>query len=360
MPLEQVAVFVEMYPAKCENCWVALPQTRDDNAERYQVTEVPPIVPHTTEYRRNAVKCTCCGFTTQAKLGAVPLSPFGPRLMALIGLFVGTYHLSRRRTGELLHDVLGVKISLGALSAIEARVSDAVASSWAQIWAKVTAAAVKHTDATSWLHRHASLAVGCCLFVRDRLQNSAQRQCRPRAPTLRRLHGHSGQRQSHRLFVWHMANRQICWSHLLRKFVSFSERDGPMRELGEELIDYAALVFRYWHAFKDGKLDRAALVLKMAPVRLQFEACLKRAVAAKLSELSGSCDDILHHSAALWTFVDQLGVEPTSRVGDRRGGVQAALGCIRRFRLRARVELAITPSPAPASSNRTGGFPASD
>ena len=201
VPLEQVAVFVEMYPAKCENCWVALPQTRDDNAERYQVTEVPPIVPHTTEYRRNAVKCTCCGFTTQAKLGAVPLSPFGPRLMALIGLFVGTYHLSRRRTGELLHDVLGVKISLGALSAIEARVSDAVASSWAQIWAKVTAAAVKHTDATSWLHRHASLAVGCCLFVRDRLQNSAQRQCRPRAPTLRRLHGHSGQRQSHRLFV---------------------------------------------------------------------------------------------------------------------------------------------------------------
>ena len=53
------------------------------------------------------------------------------------------------------------------------------------------------------------------------------------------------------------------------------------------------------------------------------------------------------------------GVEPTSRVGDRRGGVQAALGCLRRFRLRARVERAITPSPAPASSNRTGGFPAS-
>ena len=41
VPVEQVAVFVEMYPVKCENCWVALPQTRDNNAERYQVTEVP-------------------------------------------------------------------------------------------------------------------------------------------------------------------------------------------------------------------------------------------------------------------------------------------------------------------------------
>ena len=48
-----------------------------------------------------------------------------------------------------------------------------------------------------------------------------------------------------------------------------------------------------------------------------------------------------------------------SRVGDRRGGVQAALGRIRRFRLRARVGCAIAPFPAPATSNRTGGFPAS-
>jgi hypothetical protein len=39
--------------------------------------------------------------------------------------------------------------------------------------------------------------------------------------------------------------------------------------------------------------------------------------------------------------------------------VQAALGRFRRFRLRARLERTITPSPAPATSNRTGGFPAS-
>ena len=62
---------------------------------------------------------------------------------------------------------------------------------------------------------------------------------------------------------------------------------------------------------------------------------------------------------ALSRFLDDGRLPIHSRVGDRRGGVQAALGCVRRFRLRARVERAITPSPAPASSNRTGGFPAS-
>src|SRR5438128_1359337 len=29
------------------------------------------------------------------------------------------------------------------------------------------------------------------------------------------------------LTFWAMEARQICWAHLLRKFVSFSERDGP-------------------------------------------------------------------------------------------------------------------------------------
>jgi transposase len=62
---------------------------------------------------------------------------------------------------------------------------------------------------------------------------------------------------------------------------------------------------------------------------------------------------------ALCRFLDDGRLPMTSRVGGRRGGVQAALGCVRRFQLRARVGSAIAPSPAPATSNRTGGFPAS-
>ena len=67
----------------------------------------------------------------------------------------------------------------------------------------------------------------------------------------------------------------------------------------------------------------------------------------------------LKHWSKLTLFLRVPGAPLDSRVGGRRGGVQAALGRIRRFRLRARVERAITPSPAPATSNRTGGFPAS-
>jgi hypothetical protein len=53
-----------------------------------------------------------------------------------------------------------------------------------------------------------------------------------------------------------MERRQICWAHLIRKFVSFSERDGPAGAFGRQLLDYAGIVFDYWHDYKAGKLDR--------------------------------------------------------------------------------------------------------
>jgi transposase len=34
-----------------------------------------------------------------------------------------------------------------------------------------------------------------------------------------------------------MERRQICCAHLIRKFVSFSERDGPAGTFGKQLLD---------------------------------------------------------------------------------------------------------------------------
>jgi transposase len=44
---------------------------------------------------------------------------------------------------------------------------------------------------------------------------------------------------------------------------------------------------------------------------------LEDAVLADVSGLSGSCADILEHRQALWTFVDQAGVEPTNNHAER-------------------------------------------
>lgn len=151
LPESEVDNFEDYYPEQCESCWAPLPKIPDLHATRFQVTEVPPIVPHTTEHRCHSVTCSC-GYTTRASYGPeVPSSPFGPRLMSIIGLLTGVYHVSRRRTVTLLRDMLGVRISLGAVSAVEARVSEAVKPGVDEAWTHVGDAPVKHTDGTGWM-----------------------------------------------------------------------------------------------------------------------------------------------------------------------------------------------------------------
>jgi transposase len=238
--------------------------------------------------------------------------------MALIGLLTGVYHLSRRRAVTLLSDVLGVRVSLGAVSAVEERVATAIQPAVDETWTRVDDTAVKHADATSWLQggklRSLWTIATKMVTVFKILANGS-------ALTVKPIFGDcKGILVSDRATVfsfWSMSYRQICWAHLLRKYVSFSERDGPARKLGQELLDYTALMFNYWHDVRAGKLDRATFRAWMAPVRLQVEACLARAVVANLKEVSGACADILEHRAALWTFVDRDDVEPTNNHAER-------------------------------------------
>lgn len=114
-----------------------------------------------------------------------------------------------------------------------------------------------------------------------------------------------------------MTLRQICWAHLLRLFVGFSQRAGPVGTFGRELLDHAAMVFEYWRGFIDDTLSRDELRRWLEPVRRRFEALLHRIVATGLRGLSGSCATLLAHLPALWTFADVPGVEPTNNLAER-------------------------------------------
>jgi transposase len=196
---------------------------------------------------------------------------------------------------------------------VEARVSVAVQPAVETAWERVRQAEVKHTDGTSWFQSGLSCAlwtIATAAATVFKIVADGSKQ------TLQPLYGAlSGILVSDRakaLNFWVMEQRQICWAHLLRKFVSFAERDGPAGAVGRELLDYTALVFEYWHDYRDGMLTRERFVAWMVPVRLQVQAALERAVDAQLGHVSGSCADILAHTAALWTFVDRDGVPPTN------------------------------------------------
>jgi transposase len=321
LPPEQVDDIVDLYPAECESCWEPLPEVPDALARRHQLTELKPLAAHTTEWRRHAVVCPCCGFKTRAKYDpdVIPRFSFGPRLMAVVSLLTGVYHLSRRQTVRLLRELLGVRMSLGSVSAIERRVGDAVEPAVDEALEVALAAAVKHADGTTWLRAGVTLSLWVlattAVTVFKVLANGQKDTLRDEL--FGRVRGILVSDRATALKFWAMARRQVCWAHLARKFISFSERDGPAGKLGEELLEYTGLLFEYWSQLREGRLSRATFVERMAPVRRQLEAVLERAAATKIRGVAGSCADILEHREALWTFVERAGVEPTNNHAER-------------------------------------------
>ena len=321
LPPEQVDEVIDLFPRECESCWEPLPQIPDEFARRYQLTDLRPLAVHTTEWRRHAVVCPCCGYRTRAQYdpNVIPRFAFGPRLMAVVALLTGVYHLSRRQTVRLLGELLGVRMSLGSVSAIERRVSAAVEPAVDEAMESARAAAVKHADGTSWLLSGALLSlwvVATAAVTVFRVLPNGQ------ATTLRddlfgRVRGILVSDRATALKFWAMDHRQVCWAHLIRKFVKYSERAGPAGKAGEELLEYTGVMFEYWSQFRAGQLSREALVERMVPVRSQVEALLKRLVKAETDGVSGSCADILEHRQALWTFIDRPGVEPTNNHAER-------------------------------------------
>jgi len=312
---DKVHEFVHLFPETCEGCAACLPEAKDSDPRRYQLFEWRVGGVHITEFQRHEVVCERCGHLTCAQYDAelIPSSPFGPRLIAVVAMLTGVYHLSRRRTQQLMGELFGITISLGALSAMEARASNALESAVDEAQAEVESAPVKHADATTWLLAGLTMSLWTLATAKATVykifSNGRRKTIRPWFGTL------VGILVSDRATVfdfWAMALRQICHAHLIRKFVAFSQRDGPAGTIGRELLDLSALVFEYWHGFKAGHLTRAELKKWMLPIQRQFEAVLERAVAADIPRLSGACTDILAHRQALWTFVTHEGVEPTN------------------------------------------------
>jgi transposase len=259
--------------------------------------------------------------------------------MALIGLLTGDYNMSRRRAVTLLSDVLGIEISLGALSEAEERVSDAVAAPVAEVREHVADQPIKHSDATGWrqngeartLWTIASAAATAFFITPDgsmvRLRG-----------LFAKIKGILVSDRGTQFGFWSMDKRQICWAHLIRRFVGFAARSGPAGELGKNLLLCAQTLMHFWHQARDGTLPRATFQRIVESLSTVIERHLEAGARLGIRGVSGSCADILEHREALWTFARVPGVEPTNNHAERElrtfvlwrkrsFGSQSARGC---------------------------------
>ena len=318
-PATQVDEVIDLYPDYCDVCQQVSPHKKCQNPFRHQLFELHAQGGgrHITERRYHSYRCDC-GAWLSASRETMPKSWFGPRLSSVISSLTGKHHQSRREVVMMLDEVFGIHVSLGSVSNIEGRMSQALEEPSSEAMQSVESAKVKHVDETSWIRDFsrcsvwvmAKATVSVFRIVADGTRESLR-------SVFRKQKGILVSDRATVFLYWAMGRRQVCWSHLLRAFVGFSERDGPAAALGHELCEYAELVFIYWRQYQHSMIERADFVRLVEAVRDAMKPCLERAVRAGIEEMSGACANMLEHWEAMWTFIKVAGVEPTNNHAER-------------------------------------------
>jgi len=316
--VEDPDAIVVCKPSRCDGCGGRLSGC-DPEPSRHQVTDLPPVRPHVTEYRTHKVACADCGWVTRGAWPAgVDGRAFGPRVTAMVAWLAGSFGLSHRDIVDLLEDGFGVTMAVGSVAACERAASGAVRAPVEALASAIEAAPVAHADETGWRHQNerawlwvAVTEVGTLFVEHDERSHVASRALLGNA--------FDGYLVSDRWSAYEgyaLGRRQVCWAHLARQFAAMSEAPGEMGVVGAALCEQTDALFHVWHRFERERLGRATLSRWLAPVRAEVLARLTR--GAELGHaLRGRCREILRLAEALFTFVAVEGIGPTNNIAER-------------------------------------------
>ncbi len=147
IPTDQADKVIPVKPDHCEKCSRKL-NGKDSAPRRHQVVEIE-FRKRVTEYQQHTLGCVC-GHRTTAPLPAEAASCFGVHLESVAALLTGAYHLSKRSAQEILRDLFGVEMSLGALSGCEEKVGTLLQAPVKEAHEWVQNQATAHADETGW------------------------------------------------------------------------------------------------------------------------------------------------------------------------------------------------------------------
>jgi transposase len=319
VPPEQVDQIVDATPTACGQCGHLL-LGLDPAPARHQVTEVPPVRPVVTEYRRHTLSCPDCGTATTADWpAAMPAGSFGPRVAATVAYLTGRCGVSQRDTQELLATLYQVEVGLGSIAALEAQVSAALTAPVAEAQTFVQEQPVVNADETSWAEqtRRCWLWTAVSALVTVFLLRPSRSGARAKELLGADYGGVVGSDRYSGYSWLATAQRQVCWAHLLRDFTAVAERGGASKALGTAGLDVAKRLFARWYQLREGTLDRATFTLLVAPLQAELHALLETGLIISHAKTRHLCENLLAIEPALWTFVTVSGVEPTNNSAER-------------------------------------------
>jgi transposase len=335
VPVAEVSAINVVLPKRCGHCGGNLPQkpnqvTTEGEPRRHQVTEVPPVKAHITEYQFPPVVCGDCGKTTRAPLPEEIAGHFGPQLTALIAYGTVVCRLPRRLVEAMLADVLGIEISLGSSQKAWEEVSRAVAQPVQQLQKQLPREAVLNVDETGWRTNGDKRWIWALVAQQFVFYVVASTRG---AEVLVSLLGavFRGILCNDRWVVYlsyHSGRMQLCWAHLKRNILGIADcaRSPSARQFCRDALAIVARLFRLWHRFRGDWRDRRGnprpverrqLILKSIPLQKKLFALAEAHLDDTNREVRNLARALFLHSERLFTFLEHEGVEPTNNVAER-------------------------------------------
>jgi transposase len=210
-----------------------------------------------TEYRRHRLCCVVCGVSTQASWPTtMPSGSFGPRVQATVAYLTGRIGASQREVQDNLATVCHTEVSVGSVGSLEQAMSAALAAPVAEAVKYTQRQPVRNADETNW--REKTKRVWLWISVTP-------------VVTIFRLlktRGAAGAKDLLGEVVWGIIGtdryagyhwidprqRQLCWAHLKREFIAWSERTGETARIGLALLAVERQLFTLWYRVRDGTL----------------------------------------------------------------------------------------------------------
>jgi transposase len=335
VPSAEASAIVVLLPQQCGHCGGSLPQepgqvTSTGDPRRHQVTEVPPVQAHITEYQFPNVVCGQCAKTTRAPLPEEIAGQFGPQLTALIAYCTVVCRLPRRLVEAMLADVLGTEISLGSTQKAWEEVSQAVAEPVRQLQEQLPREAVLNVDETGWRTNGGKRWIWALVAQQFVFYVVASTRG---AEVLVSLLGavYRGILCSDRWVVYlsyHSGRMQLCWAHLKRNILGIADfaQNPSARQFCRDALAILARLFRLWYRFRGDlrdrrgnpqPLDRRQLIEKSIPLQKKLFALAEAHLDDADREVRNMATALFTNFERLFTFLEHEGVEPTNNTVER-------------------------------------------
>src|SRR5215469_12563081 len=125
---------------------------------------------------------------------------------------------------------------------------------------------------------------------------------------------------------YHSGKAQFCWAHLKRNLLGILDlsKNSTVERFCRDALAAHARLFRLWHKFRGGQIDRRQLLLRSLPIQKKIFTLAQQHVNSSHREVRNLARALWEHNERLFVFLEHDDVEPTNNSAERalRTGVQ--------------------------------------